>query len=42
MLSSIIMGVAPNLATIFAGRVICGIGAGIIFVLNLVYIGEMA
>ncbi|CAK1594653.1 unnamed protein product [Parnassius mnemosyne] len=42
LLSFLLLANANNLAMIFTGRVICGLGTGMIYVVNLVYIGEIA
>ncbi|XP_013188091.2 facilitated trehalose transporter Tret1 [Amyelois transitella] len=40
--SFILLGAAQNLAMIYAGRILIGVGLGIISVINVVYIGEIA
>ncbi|XP_072934062.1 uncharacterized protein [Epargyreus clarus] len=42
ILAFVILTMARNLAMIFAGRILTGLGAGVIFITNLVYIGEIA
>ncbi|XP_053619632.1 facilitated trehalose transporter Tret1-like isoform X1 [Plodia interpunctella] len=42
IVSFILLGAAQNLAMIYAGRVLIGVGLGIISVINVVYIGEVA
>ncbi|KOB74188.1 Uncharacterized protein OBRU01_09485 [Operophtera brumata] len=42
LLSFLVLALANNLAMIFTGRILMGLGTGIIFVVNLVYIGEIA
>lgn len=42
LLSFLVLALAQNLAMIFTGRILIGLGTGIIFVTNLVYIGEIA
>lgn len=41
-LAFFMLAIAINLAMIFTGRILIGLGTGIIFVTNLVYIGELA
>lgn len=41
-LAFLILGLANNFALIIIGRILSGVGTGIIFVVNLVYIGEIA
>ncbi|XP_049880746.1 facilitated trehalose transporter Tret1-like [Pectinophora gossypiella] len=42
LFSFILLAMSSNLAMILAGRIFTGLGTGIIFVTNLVYIGEIA
>ncbi|XP_013142149.1 PREDICTED: solute carrier family 2, facilitated glucose transporter member 8-like isoform X2 [Papilio polytes] len=42
LISFLLLAIANNLAMIYVGRILCGLGSGIIFIVNLVYIGEIA
>ncbi|KAJ8709792.1 hypothetical protein PYW08_009796 [Mythimna loreyi] len=42
LLSFVMLALATHLYTIYVGRILTGVGGGILFVMNLVYIGEMA
>ncbi|KAJ8715695.1 hypothetical protein PYW07_010177 [Mythimna separata] len=42
LLAFVILALATHLYIIYLGRILTGVGGGILFVMNLVYIGEMA
>ncbi|KAJ8709790.1 hypothetical protein PYW08_009794 [Mythimna loreyi] len=42
LLTFVILALSTHLSLMFVGRILAGVASGIIFVMNLVYIGEMA
>lgn len=42
VMANVILSISENLAMLYCGRIVAGAGTGIISLINVVYIGEIA